>query len=1185
MSQQFESVSDKLNFAQEEENILQFWKDIDAFQLTLKLSEGRPEYTFYDGPPFATGMPHYGHILAGTIKDTVTRYAHQTGHYVSRRFGWDCHGLPIEYEIDKTLGITDRNQVLEMGVATYNDACRAIVQRYTKEWEKTVTRLGRWIDFENDYKTMDPEFMESVWWVFKTIYDKGLVYRGYKVMPYSTACATPLSNFEAGLNYKDVNDPTCTVSFPLVDDPSVSLVAWTTTPWTLPSNLALCVNPSFEYVKIKDKGRDKVFIILEKRLCQLFPEVSKVDCTDERKAELYEVLDRMSGESLVGLRYTPLFPYFASLTTAFRVISDGYVTEEGGTGIVHQAPAFGEDDYRCCLNFNIIGKGEDLPCPVDANGNFTSEVPDFKGRYVKDADVDICNHLKAAGRLVSRETYFHSYPFCWRSETPLIYRAVPSWFVSVEKIKERLVANNLQTYWVPAFVQEKRFHNWLVDAKDWAISRNRFWGTPLPLWISHDLEEMIVVGSVDELEKLSGVRVKDLHKENVDHITIPSRQGKGDLKRVEEVFDCWFESGSMPYAQMHYPFENQDRFENGYPADFIAEGLDQTRGWFYTLMVLSTALFDKPAFKNLIVNGLVLAADGKKMSKRLKNYPDPNEVVNKYGADALRLYLINSPVVRADTLKFQEAGVNDVVRGVLLPWFNAFRFFVQCVERWEQAPVLDGSSSSSRKFEPTVEMSKSSTNDVDIWILAATMGLVQYVHQEMQAYRLYTVVPRLVGFIEELTNWYVRLNRDRLKGSSGDDEALLGLNVLYEVMLTMTQIMAPFTPFFSEYLYQHLRKYHPNYNNPDPSLAEDIVGKGITVHCLSLPALDESRVDARAEARFKTLQQAVCLARVARERRHIRNNLPLKDVLVVSANEDHLEALQYLKPYFMGEINAWEVSLSNNWQELCTIKVVPNWKDLGKRLGKDMKAVAKEVNSLTNEKILAFMESGVMEICGYELTSEDIVVKRQFAGDAKRYEACVSDDGSLIVAIDTTIDDDVYEELRARTLAAAVQRMRKAAGLVVMDKVEVFYEEQEGQVVKTAMATHASSTVKRIKTFPLPTAFMSSGAIRIYEEVIDDRDLSKKAVKIILTAPCVAVNVDAITPMCESESQAKLFAMYLQTVDMDSLLNQASCQVTVDGRTLSLERGVHYFASANEMLRGSAQLQQKHGILPVVDGA
>ncbi|CAE7497359.1 ileS, partial [Symbiodinium microadriaticum] len=483
-------------------------------------------------------------------------------------------------------------------------------------------------------------------------------------------------------------------------------------------------------------------------------------------------------------------------------------------------------------------------------------------------------------------------------------------------------------------------------------------------------------------------------------------------------------------------------------------------------MVLSTALFDKPAFKNLIVNGLVLASDGKKMSKRLKNYPDPNEVVDMYGADALRLYLINSPVVRADTLKFQEAGVSDVVRGVLLPWFNAFRFFVQCVDRWEQAPIIEGIGGDVRKFVPSVDVSKSSSNDVDIWILAAAMGLVQFVHQEMQAYRLYTV------------------------GASGDEEAFLGLNVLYEVMLTVTQIMAPFTPFFSEYLYQHLRKYHPNYHNPDESIAIDAVGKGPTVHCLSLPALDESRVDARAEARFKTLQQAVCLGRVARERRHIRNNLPLKDVLV-----DQIEALQYLKPYFMGEINSWEVTLSTNWQEYCTIKVVPNWKDLGKRLGKDMKAVAKEINSLTTSQILEFMSSGVMNVCGHELTSEDIVVKRQFAGDAKRYEACVSDDGSLIVAIDTTIDDDVYEELRARTLAAAVQRMRKSAGLVVTDKVEVFYDEQEGNAVKSSLSTHAASTIKRIKTFPLPMALMSRGAVRIYEEVIDDRDLSTKAVK------------------------------------------------------------------------------------------
>mmetsp|Transcript_24348 Transcript_24348/g.35710 ORF Transcript_24348/g.35710 Transcript_24348/m.35710 type:complete len:1186 (+) Transcript_24348:56-3613(+) len=1181
MSQRFDSVCDKLNFPEEEENILQYWKEIDAFNLTLKLSEGRPEYTFYDGPPFATGLPHYGHILAGTIKDTVTRYAHQTGHYVSRRFGWDCHGLPVEYEIDKALNITDRNQVLDMGVDKYNAECRSIVQRYTKEWEKTVTRLGRWIDFENDYKTMDTDYMESVWWVFKSIFEKGLVYRGYKVMPYSTACTTPLSNFEAGLNYKEVSDPAAVVSFPLVDEPNVSLLAWTTTPWTLPSNLSLCVNEKFEYVKIKDKTRDnRVFIILEKRLSQIFTELRKEGVTDEQKAELYEVLDRFTGDKLVGLRYVPLFPYFSSLETAFRVISDNYVTEEGGTGIVHQAPAFGEDDYRVCIAHGIVSKGEDLPCPVDANGRFTSDVTDFVGRYVKDADGDLCAYIKNAGRLINRESYVHSYPFCWRSETPLIYKAVPSWFVSVETIKENLVANNLLTYWVPAVIQEKRFHNWLNDAKDWAISRNRFWGTPLPLWVSDDMEEIVAVGSIDELYELSGERPTDLHKDNIDHITIPSKKGKGMLKRVDEVFDCWFESGSMPYAQMHYPFENKERFENGFPADFIAEGLDQTRGWFYTLMVLSTALFDKPAFKNLIVNGLVLASDGKKMSKRLKNYPDPNEVTSKYGADALRLYLINSPVVRADVLKFQESGVSEVVRGVLLPWFNAFRFFVQCVERWEHDPTLDNSDTPARKFQPSVEVSRSSTNDVDIWILAATMGLVKYVHQEMQAYRLYTVVPRLVGFIEELTNWYVRLNRERLKGAHGDDEAFLGLNVLYEVMLTMTQIMAPFTPFFTEYLYQHLRKYHPNFNTTDDTVPVDAVGKGPTVHCLFLPALDESRVDDRAEARFKTLQQAVQLARLGRERRHIRNNLPLKDVLVVASKEEDVEALNFLKPYFMGEINSWAVTLSTDWQAYCSIKVIPNWKDLGKRLGKDMKAVGKAINEISNADAMAFIEKGSMEICGHVLTSDDVVVRRQFSGDAKRYEACVSDDGSLIVAIDTTMDDDVYEELRARTLAAAVQRMRKAAGLVVTDKVEVFYDEPTGNALKTSLATHAVSTVKRIKTFPLPVALMPVGAVRICEEVIDDRDLSATPVKVILTQPCVSVDIGAVSSLCESASLAGLFAEYLVTLDMDAALSQELISVTIDNKTLDLKRGVHYFASANEMLAASTDLQTKFGIVP-----
>lgn len=790
--------SKDFSFPKQEENILELWSEIKTFETQLKRTENLPEYVFYDGPPFATGLPHYGHILAGTIKDIVTRYQSMTGHHVTRRFGWDCHGLPVEHEIDKKLGIQTREDVLKMGIDKYNEECRSIVTRYVEEWEKIITRTGRWIDFRNDYKTMDLKFMESVWWVFAQLFEKGLVYRGFKVMPYSTGCKTPLSNFEANSNYKDVPDPELIVSFPIVGDPDkAAFLAWTTTPWTLPSNLALCVNANFVYVKVRNKYSGKVYVVAESRLSELPTEKPKQVVTNGSSDDLkhsnpkskgssggktkgeveFEVVEKILGASLVGRKYEPLFNYFMEFSdAAFRVLSDNYVTDDSGTGIVHCAPAFGEDDYRVCVENQIIDKGEDLIVAVDDDGCFTGRITDFSGRYVKDADKDIIEAIKRKGRLIKSGRFTHSYPFCWRSDTPLIYRAVPSWFVKVENLKEQLLENNKQTYWVPDFVKEKRFHNWLENARDWAISRSRFWGTPLPLWISEDGEEKIVMDSIEKLEKLSGVKVTDLHRHKIDHITIPSSRGPefGVLRRVDDVFDCWFESGSMPYAYIHYPFENFELFENNFPGHFVAEGLDQTRGWFYTLMVLSTALFGKPAFRNLICNGLVLAEDGKKMSKRLKNYPSPTEVIDEYGADALRLYIINSPVVRAEPLRFKKEGVHGVVKGVFLPWYNAYRFLVQNARRLEVEGVgpfipIDG-----------VTLQKSS-NVLDQWINSATQSLVHFVRQEMDAYRLYTVVPYLVKFLDYLTNTYVRFNRKRLKGRTGEGDCRTALSTLYYV--------------------------------------------------------------------------------------------------------------------------------------------------------------------------------------------------------------------------------------------------------------------------------------------------------------------------------------------------------------------------------------------------------------------
>uniref|UniRef100_A0A673A4R1 Isoleucine--tRNA ligase, cytoplasmic n=1 Tax=Sphaeramia orbicularis TaxID=375764 RepID=A0A673A4R1_9TELE len=1043
-----EPVPETISFPSQEEKILQLWNEKDCFLECLKQSKNRPKYTFYDGPPFATGLPHYGHILAGTIKDIVTRFAHQSGFHVDRRFGWDCHGLPVEYEIDKTLGIKGPEDVAKMGIAEYNKQCRNIVMRYSNEWETSVKRMGRWIDFNNDYKTLYPWFMETVWWVFRQLYDKGLVYRGVKVMPFSTACNTPLSNFESHQNYKDVQDPSVIVNFPLVDNEDVALIAWTTTPWTLPSNLALCVNPDF-----------------------LFP-----------------------GKTLKGKKYKPLFQYFAKVC-AFQVVMDNYVKEEEGTGVVHQAPYFGADDYRVCTEYNIIQRDQAPICPVDASGCFTSEVTDFAGQYVKDADKNIIKWLKEKGRLVNASTFKHSYPFCWRSDTPLIYKAVPSWFVRVEHMVDKLLDNNGKCYWVPEFVREKRFGNWLRDARDWAISRNRYWGTPIPLWVSDDFEEVVCVGSMAELEELTGVKVTDLHRESIDNLTIPSRCGKGVLRRVTEVFDCWFESGSMPYAQVHYPFENRKEFEDTFPADFIAEGIDQTRGcaWFPTCTFVHACLC-------VCINDCLSysCSDGQKMSKRKKNYPDPGLIVKNYGADALRLYLINSPVVRAENLRFKEEGVRDVLKDVFLPWYNAYRFLVQNVQRLQKEDDI--------QFLYNENTEKQSDNIMDKWIQSFTQSLIQFFKAEMAAYRLYTVVPRLVKFVDMLTNWYVRTNRRRLKGESGTEDCMWALETLFSVLFSMCRLMAPFTPFITEMMYQNLRHLI------DPASVEE--KDSSSIHYLMLPHVRETLIDKRIESAVSQMQSVIELGRVIRDRKTLPVKYPLKEVVVIHQDPEALKDIQSLQKYILEELNVRQLTLSTDKDKYgIHLRAEPDHMVLGKRLKGAFKAITASIKELNNEQLEAFQKTGSIVVDGHELLEEDLRLMYTFdqsSGSAAQYEA--HSDAQVLMLLDVTPDQSMVDEGVAREVINRIQKLRKKAHLVPSDEITVYYRCQpEGEYLDSVIKAHNDFILATTKAPLLPFPVPKATSVIIEEKTqLKGSDLELTIVK-GSSAPRVPLNGPACT--------------------------------------------------------------------------
>lgn len=987
----FKPVSNKVAFPKMEEGILAFWDKNGTFEKSLKRNEGKERYKFYDGPPFATGLPHYGHLLAGTIKDIVPRYQTMRGKYVERRFGWDTHGLPIEALAQDALGVSGTPEIKALGVDKFNEQCRSMVLKYVSEWRKTVTRMGRWVDFDHDYKTMNPDFMETIWWVFKQLWNQGRVYKSHRIMPYSWKLSTPLSNFEASSNYKDVQDPTVTVrvkalstgDVKLPADSTVYLLIWTTTPWTLPENLMICAGADIDYVAVRDltDAARPIYMMAKARLPVYF-----------KKPEQYEIVAEMKGSALKGWEYDPIFPYYAAKRAegAFHVLNDNYVTTDDGTGLVHIAPAYGEDDFRVCREAGMNA----IVDPLDASAAFGPEVPEYQGRFCKDCDKDIIKRLKTEGKLVHQSTIVHSYPYCDRTDTPLIYRAIDAWYVKVEDLHEKLAANNATVHWTPEYVGDKRFGNWLKDARDWNISRNRFWGSCIPVWINdEDPNDMICVGSIAELESLSGVKVTDLHKHYVDKIVI-RKDGK-TYHRTPEVLDCWFESGSMPYAQQHYMGgadgqPDETGFRDFFPADFIAEGLDQTRGWFYTLMLLGTMLFGKSPYRNVVVNGLVLAEDGKKMSKRLKNYPDPNLMLNTYGADAIRLYMIYSPVVRAENLKFSENGVKQIMRDLLIPWWNAYSFFVTYAN-------VDG-------FADKEVVKPASDNVLDRWIVSSMETLIADVTEAMDAYDLQKAVRPFVKFIEDLTNWYIRRSRRRFWKSTNDGDKLNAYRTLRYVLVQLSKVAAPFTPFIAEEIYGNLK------GEGDPE----------SVHLCDFPTANAAARDLDLERRMADVQAAVELGRRLRADNDLKVRQPLSALKLAGGDVKGLEDL------IEDELNVKDVAFVADETELCDITLKANFKTLGRKCGPKMKAVAAAIAAMDGAGAWPRTVEGV------EVAAEDVVVTRR-----PKSGLVVASAGPIVVGLETALTPELVAEGLAREFVSHVQAMRKEADFEVSQRITV----------------------------------------------------------------------------------------------------------------------------------------------------
>jgi isoleucyl-tRNA synthetase len=974
----YPEVDPQPSFPAIEARVLDYWRSDGTFEASVEArpagEHGTNEYVFYDGPPFANGLPHYGHLLTGYVKDAVPRYQTMRGRRVERRFGWDCHGLPAEVEAERILGLSGRREIETYGVARFNEACRTSVLRYTREWERYVTRQGRWVDFENDYKTLDLPYMESVMWAFKTLWDKGLIYEGYRVLAYCWRCETPLSNTETRMDdvYRDRQDPALTVWFEL--DTGERLLAWTTTPWTLPSNLALAVGPDIEYAVFEEPDGHR-YVLADPRAGAYERELA--DATR---------VGTMTGAELTGRSYQPLFPFFAEQPAAFRVLVADFVSTEDGTGIVHLAPGFGEDDQNVCAEYGI-----DVVCPMDSAGRFTAEVETWSGVHVLDANADIIRALKDAGRVVRHETYDHPYPHCWRCSEPLVYRAVSSWFVEVTKFRDRMVELNQEIRWVPEHVRDGSFGKWLEHARDWSISRNRFWGSPIPVWKSDDprFPRVDVYGSLADLERDFGVRVTNLHRPMVDELTRPNPDdpsGAATMRRVPEVLDCWFESGSMPFAQVHYPFEHRDWFEHHYPGDFIVEYIGQTRGWFYTLHVLATALFDRPSFQTCVAHGIVLGTDGQKASKRLRNYVDPFEMFDTYGSDAVRWFLLSSPILRGADLIVNEQGIRDAANQILRPLWNAWSFFALYTN-------AEGYTAEFRTDQSGV---------LDRYLLAKVRTLVDTVTAQMDAYDLFGAAAAIRAFLDALTNWYIRRSRDRFW--SGERDAF---DTLYTALEVVARVAAPLLPYVTEEIYRGLTGER-------------------SVHLTDWPEAADLPADDELTSAMDRVRDVCSAALSIRKANGLRVRMPLASLTLASPGaEDLVRFADIIKD----EVNVKEVSTTTDPSEVGTYVLDVYPAVLGPRLGPD------------TQRVIRAQKAGEWSESSDGITAGGVALQpgeyglRWVPAEPSNSVALPGNRG--IVRLDTTLTPALAAEGVARDLVRAVQNARRDAGLRVSDRIHL----------------------------------------------------------------------------------------------------------------------------------------------------